>query len=233
MLYFDNVIEDYALENYLGIDDAQISHFKKRRERLAKMTDEERTARRKKFQKILKIGVAIGAATAIVALSPQIMASLAPVFKSMKSALVKKGINVKSLKVGEVAEKFSTEVAGVPLPTDKDKSKAGLKLAKNILGYFASAKKRRDEGTATELEKALLSEADKVTDKISKLSESDAAKTINNILTEGTADEGTDVTGASQGRTREATESASGMDIKKYIPIALVVLGVLFFMKRG
>jgi len=231
-MYSDNVIEDYALENYWGIDDAQVSHFKKRKERLAKMTDEERTARRKKFQKILKIGVALGAVGTLVAFGPQIMAALAPVFPAMKSALLKKGINPKGLKVGQVAEKFSTEVAGKPIPEGGDKAKNGLQVAKNILGYFASAKKRRDEGTATEFEKKLLSEADKVTDKISKLSESDAAKTLNNILTEGTADEGTPV--AKQ--TKEGVEDSSstaGTDIKKYLPIALVALGIIFFMKRG
>lgn len=228
----NNVILDYELENYFGnLDDSNISHFKKRRERLAKMTDEERTARRKKFQKILKIGAVVGAVTAVAVFSPQIMASLAPVFKSMKSALKAKGFDIKKMKVGEVAEKFSTEVAKQELPTDKDKSKRGLQLAKNILGYFASAKKRRDEGTATELEKALLSEADKVTDKISKLSESDAAKTIKNLLTEGTAEEGSEA-GASEFGTKELT-TEGGMDIKKYLPLALVVLGVIFFMKRG
>lgn len=231
----DSTIRDYELENYWGIDDAQISHFKKRRERLAKMTDEERTARRKKFQKILKIGAVVGAVTAIAVFSPQIMASLAPVFKSMKSALLKKGINVKSLKPGQVAEKFSTEVAGIPVPEGQDKAKVGLKLAKNILGWFASAKKRREDGTATELEKSLLDEADKVTDRISKLSESDAAKTIKNLITEGTADEGEDV-GSNSGNTKDLRTSdgaSGGMDIKKYLPIALVVLGVIFFMKRG
>jgi hypothetical protein len=230
-----SIVNDYELENYFN-EITPVQHFKKRRERLAGMTDAERTARRKKFQKILKIGVALGAVGTLVAFGPQIMAALAPVFPAMKTALTKKGINVKGLKVGEVAEKFSVEVAGKAVPESGDKAKKGMAVAKNILGYFASAKKRRDAGTATDFEKVLLSEADKVTDKISNLSESDAAKTLNNILTEGTADEGNDVAGASQGTTKEtteSTESTGGMDFKKYLPIALVVLGVLFFMKRG
>jgi hypothetical protein len=233
-MYFDSTIKDYELENYF-YDMLPVSHAigDRRRKKLASMTDEERTARRKKFQTILKIGVAVGAVTTLVIFSAQIMAALAPVFPAMKSALAKKGINTKGLKVGEVAEKFSTEVAGKAIPTDTDKTKRGLQLAKNILGWFASAKKRRDEGTATELEKALLTETDKVTDKISKLSESDAAKTLQNILTEGTADEGNSIAKGEPVGTKEGSESASGMDIKKYIPIALVVLGVLFFMKRG
>lgn len=229
-------------ENYLSnplkfagsdIDDystSGVGHFKKRRERLANLTDEERTARRKRFQKILKIGVAIGGVTTLVIFGPEIMAALAPVFPAMKSALAKKGINVKGLKVGEVAEKFSTEVAGKAIPEDKDKAKRGLKVAKNILTYFASAKKRRDEGKATELEKTLLTEADKVTDKISKLKESDAAQTLTNILTEGTADE---ETGASKSGTKEGTQSTESSDsLKKYLPIALGVLVVLFIVNK-
>lgn len=235
----EEIFENYLSGNPLrfagsDIDDyltsgSDINHFKKRKERLANMTDEERTARRKKFQKILKIGVALGGVTTLVVFGPQIMAALSPVFPAMKTALAKKGINVKGLKVGEVAEKFSTEVAGQPIPEGTDKAKKGMAIAKNILGYFASAKKRRDEGKATELEKVLLNEADKVTDKISKLSESDAAKTLTNILTEGTADEGT--SGASQGTTKEGTES-TGMDFKKYLPIALGVLVLLFVLKK-
>lgn len=235
MLKFDSTIEDYALENYWGIDDAQVSHFKKRKERLAKMTDEERTARRKKFQKILKIGVALGAVGTLIAFGPEIMAALAPVFPAMKAGLKAKGIDVKNLKVGQVAEKFSTEVAGKPIPESGNAGEKAMKVAKNILGYFASAKKRKDEGTATELEKALVKKADEITDKISKTAEKDAVKTLKNILTSGTADEGETI-GAEVSKTKEGTEgseSTGGMDIKKYLPIALVVLGIIFFVKRG
>jgi hypothetical protein len=234
--FINNYEMEGIFENYLTNENdlynfSDVSHAigDKRKKKLAAMTDEERTARRKKFQKILKIGALVGAATTLVVFGPQIMAALAPVFPAMKSALAKKGINPKGLKIGEIAEKFSTEVAGKPIPEGKDKAQKGMAVAKNVLGYFASAKKRRDAGTSTKLENALLDEADKVTDKISKLSESDAAKTLSNILTEGTADEGTEVSG--KGTTKEGTES-TGMDFKKYLPIALGVLVLLFVMKK-
>lgn len=225
-----NVIYDYELEHYLGIDDAQISHFKRKKK--SEMTDAERTARRKKFQKILKIGVALGAVGTLIAFGPEIMAALAPVFPAMKAGLKAKGIDVKNLKIGQVAEKFSTEVAGKPIPESGNAGEKAMKVAKNILGYFASAKKRKDEGTATEFEKALVNKADEITEKISKTAEKDAVKTLKNILTSGTADEGEEV-GAEVSKTKEGSESTGGMDIKKYLPIALVVLGVIFFMKRG
>lgn len=225
-----NVIYDYELEHYLGIDDAQISHFKRKKK--SEMTDAERTARRKKFQKILKIGVALGAVGTLIAFGPEIMAALAPVFPAMKAGLKAKGVDVKNLKVGQIPEKFSTEVAGQPIPESGNAGEKAMKVAKNILGYFAGAKKRRDEGTATEFEKALVQKADEVTDKIAKTAETDAVKTLKNILTSGTADEGNSEFDTKDLQTTKESTS-EGMDIKKYLPIALVVLAVVFFMKRG
>lgn len=222
------IIEDYALENYFNAMNP-VSHFKKKKD----MTDEERTARRKKFQKILKIGIALGAVTTLVIFGPEIMTALAPVFPAMKAALKGRGIDTKNLKVGEVAEKFHTEVVGKELPTDTDKAKKGMAVAKNILGWFAGAKKRRDEGTATPFEKKMLESADKVTDQIAKTAESDAAKTIQNFINDGTADQGKVAENSFTKDLQNANQSATGgMDIKKYLPIAVIALAILFFMKK-
>lgn len=233
----EEIFENYLSSNPLkfsgsDIDDyltsgSDINHFKKRKEKLASMTDEERTARRKKFQKILKIGAVVGGATALVFFGPEIIAALTPVFPAMKAALAKKGIATKGLKVGEVAEKFSTEVAGQPLPTDEDKAKRGLKIAKNILGFFAKAKERKKNGQATALDNLVLNKAEETTKKIANLSTDEAEAVLTSLVTKDTADE----KGATTSTTKEGTES-TGIDYKKYLPIALGVLVLLFVLKK-
>jgi len=223
--YLSNPLEfaKSDIDDYIG-SGSEINHFKKKKD----MTDEERTARRKKFQKILKIGVIIGSATTLVIFGPEIIAALTPVFPAMKSALAKKGIPTKGLKVGEVAEKFSTEVAGQPIPTDEDKTKRALKVAKNILGFFGKAKERKANGQATALDNLILNKAEETTKKIANLSTDEAQAVLTSLVTSDTADENK---GATTTTTKEGKES-TGMDMKKYLPIALGVLVLLFVLKK-
>lgn len=226
----EDIVLSYELENYFiadsldDYDDSENFLGKKRKKKLAAMSDEERTARRKKFQKILKIGGVIGAAIGAIVFGPELVAMLAPTFPAMKTALTKQGFNVKKMKKGEIIKTFFDKVVKGK-EVEGDGAKKGLGIVKAILEFFKNAKKRKDEGKATELDNLILSEADKTTKKLFNSPEGTEADTVDDVVNSGTADESTTTTNSGSG-------SGSGMDMKSMLPVIVIVLVALFLLKR-
>jgi hypothetical protein len=229
----EDIVLSYELENYFLLDshdtyDENPEHFlkklkAKRKEKLASMTDEERTARRKKFQKILKIGVGVGAVIGAIAFGPQLIAMLGPTFPAMKSALTKQGLDVKKMKKGEIIKTFFEKIVKGK-EVEGDGEKKGMGMVKAILEFFKNAKARKDKGEATALDNLILSEADKTTKKLFDAPEGSEAEVMDDVINTGTADQTT--------TTNSGTGSGSGMDMKSMLPIIVIVLAALFFLKR-
>jgi len=235
----NDAVLDYELENYFLADsvdtyDENPEHFlkklkQKRKEKLASMTDEERTNRRKKFQKILKIGAGLGAVVGAIAFGPQLIAMLGPTFPAMKTALTKQGFDVKKMKKGEVIKTFFEKIVKGK-EVEGDGEKKGMGMVKAILEFFKNAKKRKDEGKATDLDNLILTEADKTTKRLFNAGEGEEASTLEDVITSGTADEST--TGSTGGGSGSGSGSGSGMDMKSMLPVILIVLAALFFLKK-
>ena len=245
-----DTVLDYELENYfvassMDTYDDREDFFKKarakRKEKLASMTDEERTARRKKFQKILKMGGVIGAVVGGIAFGPQLIAMLGPTFPAMKTALSKQGMNVKNMKKGEIIKTFFEKVVKGKVEGDSDEKK-GMGVVKGILEFFKNAKARKDRGEATALDTLILDEADKTTKKLFNATEGSEEEVLSDVINSGTADEtnttkrGKTTVFSSDSDTGSGSDSASGsgsgMDMKSYLPVILIAVAVLFFMKK-
>lgn len=227
---FQDTVLDYELENYFLADSKDdyenqenfLGLGKKRKKKLASMTDEERTARRKKFQKILKIGAIVGAAVAGIVFGPELIAMLGPTFPAMKAALVKQGMNPKNMKKGEIIKTFFEKVVKGKVEGDTSEKK-GLAMAKSILQFFKNAKSRKDKGEATALDNLILDEADKTTKKLFNAKEGEEASVMDDVINSGTADETTTTGTSSGGSGSESTKS--------YLPVILIVVAVLFLFK--
>lgn len=224
-----NYVDDIEISTYFENYDGDMQHFKKKRD----MTLEERTARRKKWQKIVKIGAVIGAGTAIAIFAPELVTALAPLMKSMKSALKAQGEDPSKMRIGEIIQKFhANNVKGSV--EGADESGKGKNIVKGILKYFKDLNERKKSGgQLTALEQKMLDEADQATKKLEETAEGDIATTVKNMVTAGTAEEGLSGSGVNENPNVKPKENAvmGGMDMKTILIILVAVFVLMKFAK--
>ena len=219
-----NYIDDIEISTYFENYDGDMQHFKKKKD----MTLEERTARREKWQKIVKIGAVIGAGTAIAIFAPEIVASLAPVMKSMKSALKAQGQDPSKMKIGEIIQNFHKNTVAGKIE-GADESSKGKNMVKNILRYFKDLNQRKKSGgELTGLEKKMLDEADQATKKLEETLEGDIAQTVKNMVASGTAEESISGAGVNINPDVKPKTQTGAFDFKT---IAIVLIAIFVVAK--
>lgn len=223
-----NYIDDIEISTYFENYDGDIEHFKRKRD----MTTEERTARREKWQKILKIGAVVGAGTALVIFAPELIAMVAPLMKSIKAALVAQGENPSKMKIGEILEKFHKNNVAKSVEGG-DESAKGKNMIKGIIAYFKNLQeKKKSGGELTGLEKKMLEEADKATAKLESAAEGDIAQTVKNMVASGTAEESLSGSGVNENpNVKPKTNAMGGMDIKTILIVLVAIFVVSKFAK--